>query len=200
MDNFAILAKTKKELEKRTIKFLKMTEKYNLCFKQSKYDFDTKEIPILEVVFGQEEVQMENKKAKTVKEWKTLSKIKEVKSFLRFVNFYKYFIKNFSYIAKPLNDLKGKKEWTWEEEHQKAFKELKDKITSQPVLALSRREGKFRVETDASKHTIEEVLFWKQEGKWKPITFSSRTMQAAERNYKIYDKDDVIDLEYSRRN
>jgi len=143
---------------------------------------------------------MENKKAKTVKEWKTLSKIKEVKSFLRFANFYKYFIKNFSYIAKPLNNLKGKKEWTWEEEHQNAFKELKDKITSQPVLALSRREGKFRVETDASEHTIEEVLFWKQEGKWKPITFLSGTMQAAERNYKIYDKDDVIGLEYSRRN
>ena len=52
MDNFVILAKTKKELEKRTIKFLNMAEKYNLCFKQSKCDFDTKEIPILEVDKG----------------------------------------------------------------------------------------------------------------------------------------------------
>jgi len=33
MDNFVIPAKTKKELEERTIRFLKITEKHNLCFK-----------------------------------------------------------------------------------------------------------------------------------------------------------------------
>jgi len=35
---------------------------------------------------------------------------------------------------------------------------LKQKITIQPVLALPRREGKFRIEVDASGYTIEEVL------------------------------------------
>jgi len=38
------------------------------------------------------------------------------------------------------------------------FEELKEKITSQPVLLLSRREGKFRVEMDMSGHAIEGVL------------------------------------------
>ena len=82
-----------------------------------KYDFDVKEIPILEVVVEQEEVQIENNKVKAVKEWKTLTKIKEVESFLEFTNFYQRFIQNFSHIAKPLNELKGKKEWKWEKEH-----------------------------------------------------------------------------------
>jgi len=50
-------------------------------------------------------------KVKVVKEWKKSTKIKEVKSFLEFVNFYRHFIKNFSYIAKLLNKLKNKKEW-----------------------------------------------------------------------------------------
>jgi len=63
-------------------------------------------------------------------EWKTPTKIKEVKSFLRFANFYQWFIKNFSYTAIPLNELKGKKEWKWDNEHQEAFNELKKKITS----------------------------------------------------------------------
>jgi len=81
MDNFVILAKTKKELEKRTIKFLKMTKKYNLCFKQSKYDFDTK-TPIIEVVSGQEKVQMEDKKTKTVKKWKNNLQDKRSKKLL----------------------------------------------------------------------------------------------------------------------
>jgi len=57
-----------------------------------------------------------------------------------------------------LNELKGKKEWKWGEEHQKAFKELKGKITSQLVLSLPKREGKFRVEMNASGHAIGEVL------------------------------------------
>ena len=46
-------------------------------------------------------------------------------------------------MAKPLNELNGKKDWKWEEEHQRAFEELKDKITSQLVLALPKRKGKF---------------------------------------------------------
>ena len=66
-----------------------------------------------------------------------------MESFLEFTNFYKWFIKNFSYMVKPLNELKGKKEWKWRKKQQEAFKELKEKITSQPVLALLKREGKF---------------------------------------------------------
>ena len=53
---------------------------------------------------------MENSKVKIVKKQNTLIKIKEVKSFLRFVNYYRCFIKNFSYIVKLLNKLKEKKE------------------------------------------------------------------------------------------
>jgi len=65
---------------------------------------------------------------------------------------------------------------------------LKDKITSQPVLSLLKREGKFRVETDASGYAIGGVLSQEQEGKWRPIAFLSRTMQSVGRNYKIYNK------------
>jgi len=54
---------------------------------------------------------------------------------------------------------------------------------------LPKRKGKFRVETDVSGHVIGGVLSQEQEGKWKPIAFLSRTMQPAERNYKIYDKE-----------
>ena len=141
------------------------------------------------MVVGKGQVKMEQEKIKAVKEWKTPTRLKDVKSFLGFANFYQRFIHNFSHTARPLNKLKSKKEWKWEEEHQRVFEELKEKIKSQPVLFLPRREGKFRVETDASEHAIRGVLSQEQEGKWKPIAFLSRTMQPAERNYKIYDKE-----------
>jgi len=68
MDDFVIPTKTKKELEEQMIRFLKIAEKHNLCFKQSKCDFDMKEIPILEVIVGRGQVKMEQEKIKAVKE------------------------------------------------------------------------------------------------------------------------------------
>ena len=72
---------------------------------------------------------------------------------------------------------------------------MKQKITIQPVLALPRREGKFRVEVDASGHTIRGVLSQEQEGKWKPVAFLLRIMLPAERNYEIYNKELLVIVE-----
>ena len=160
--------------------------------KQSKCDFNVEDISILEVVVEQGEVQMENDKVIAVMEWKPPIK---VKSFLKFANFYQKFIKNFSHTAKPLNELKGKKKWKWEKEHQETFKELKKKITSQPILTLLKREEKFQVETDASGHAIGGVLSQEQEGKWRPIAFLLRIIQLAERNYEIYNKELLVVVE-----
>ena len=158
MDNFIILTKTIKELKEQMIRFLKIVEKHNLCFKRSKCNFNMEEIPILGVIIGKEQVKIEQEKIKAVKKWKTPIKVKDIESFLGFVNFYRRFIQNFSHMIKLLNELKEKKKWTWNKEHQKAFEELKEKITSQPVLSLPKRERKFRVEIDVSRHTIGGVL------------------------------------------
>ena len=47
-----------------------------------------KEIPILGVIVGKRQVKMKQEKIKAVKKWKTLTKIKDVESFLGFANFY----------------------------------------------------------------------------------------------------------------
>jgi len=67
MDNFIIPAKTMEELEERTIRFLKIAEKHNLCFKRSKCNFNMEEISILGVI-GKGQVKMEQEKIKAVKE------------------------------------------------------------------------------------------------------------------------------------
>ena len=147
------------------------------------------EIPILGVIMVKGQVKMEQEKIKAIKEQKMLIKVKNVESFLGFANFYQRFIQNFSHTARLLNELKSKKEWIWNEEHNTTFKELKEKITSQPVLSLLKREGKFRVEMNALGHAIGEVLSQEQEEKQKLIAFLSRTMQPTERNYEIYNKE-----------
>jgi len=56
MDDFVIPAKNMEELKERTTRFLKIAEKHNLCFKQSKCDFNMEEIPILRVIVGRGQV------------------------------------------------------------------------------------------------------------------------------------------------
>ena len=65
--NFVIPAKTMEKLEERTIRFLKIAEKHNLCFKRSKCNFNMEEIPILGVIVGKGQVKMEQEEIKTVK-------------------------------------------------------------------------------------------------------------------------------------
>ena len=84
MNNFIILARMMKELKERTIQFLKIAEKHNLCFKWSKCDFNMEEIPILGVIVRKGQVKMEQEKIKAIKEWKMLTKVKDVESFLGF--------------------------------------------------------------------------------------------------------------------
>ena len=68
MDNFVILARTMEELKERTIKFLKIVEKHNLCFKQSKCNFNMEEISILGVIVGKGQVKMKQEKIKVIKD------------------------------------------------------------------------------------------------------------------------------------
>jgi len=70
---------------------------------------------------------MNKNKVKAVKKWKIFTKIKEVKSFLEFANFYRCFIKNFSYMVKSLNKLKRKKKWKWKKKTSESIQRAKEK-------------------------------------------------------------------------
>jgi hypothetical protein len=57
---------------------------------------------------------MSLKKVKAIQDWPTPTKKKDIQAFLRFMNFYRRFIRNFGNIAKPLHGLTGNLEWKWE--------------------------------------------------------------------------------------
>jgi hypothetical protein len=79
-------------------------------------------------------------------------------------------------------------EWQWETRHQKAFEELKTRVTTEPVLAHPILMDPFKLEVDASGFAMGAVLLQKKEdGKKHPIVYYSKTLSTAERNYDIYD-------------
>src|SRR5260370_39118839 len=169
-DYFDIPGSKLEELYQRNIRFLEIADKHNLYFKRSKCEFNAKEISILGMVIGGGKAKMEEEKINAVKNWKTPTTVKQVESFLGFANFYRRFIKDFSTIAAPLNKLKKEeREWKWGERQQTAFEAIKQAITNQPVLALPKAFGQFRVKEDASNYGTAEALLQLQADKCHPI-------------------------------
>ena len=76
---------------------------------------------------------------------------KEVQSFLGFTNFYCHFVEGFSNIAHPLFDLTKKDTpFAWTTDCEAAFQQLRNRITSAPILALLNDRQPFRVKADSS--------------------------------------------------
>lgn len=79
---------------------------------------------------------------KTIMEFPTPMKMKDVWSFLGAALYYRTFIHRFSDSAKPLIDLtkktnSEKRTFRWSEQHEVAFQQLKDVLTTPPVLGKS---------------------------------------------------------------
>jgi hypothetical protein len=126
-----------------------------------------------------------------IKNWPTPTKVKDIRLFSGFCNFYRPFIWGFAHVARPLKELTRKDtEWIWVERHQKAFEELCNRVTSEPVLAHPELDKPFELEVDASGFAIGAVLLQKKDdGKRHLITYFSKTLNKAQQNY------DVADLE-----
>ncbi len=94
-----------------------------------------------------------------VNEWKPPKNLTELQGFMGFINFYQHFVKGFSKIAKPLNELMKKDvPWEWTPERQQAFETLKKQICEEPVLLMPTLEAPFEMEVDASSFGIGATL------------------------------------------
>src|SRR5258705_10841764 len=134
---------------------------------------------------------MDPVKVQGVTDWLQPAKVKDVQSFIGFVNFYRKFIRNFSEIACPLHALPRKlKNWSWGTAVQQAFDVLKNAVTSAPTLAFPSKSSLLQLECDASNFATGAVLSQQQEdGLFHPIGFMSKSFSDTERNYQIHNKE-----------
>ena len=118
--------------------------------------------------------------------------IKGVQGFLGFCNFYRRFITEYGRITRPLNALMYKGTiYKWIEQCQQAFEQLKQAMLTAPILCYYDPDLPTIVETDASNGVVAGVLSQQdpQTKLWHPVAFFSKTMQPAELNYDIHDKE-----------
>jgi hypothetical protein len=180
---------TQQDHEEAVKDVLRVAQEHDLYFKPEKCTFHAPRIDYLGVIIEKGMTSMDPIKIAGIKNWPTPTKVKDVRSFLGFCNFYRPFIRGFAHVAKPLNELTKKDvEWNWGTRQEEAFQTLKARVTSEPVLAHPELDKQFEVEVDASGFAVGAVLLQrKADGKKAPSSILLRHLNAAERNYDIYE-------------
>jgi len=176
MDDILIFTETEEHHQQVVNEVLKILRQNNLFLKPEKCVFHTSEVEYLGIIISHDQVQMDPSKTATIHKWPIPTKKKELQQFLGFCNFYCRFIHKYSYIAKPLTTLTRDILWKWDVEQQTTFESLINPITSEPVLALIRPNGQLRIEADTSDYAIGAILSQKQDNKWHPIAYLSKSL------------------------
>src|SRR5258708_31912280 len=191
MDNILVYSHTLSNHWWIVCQVLSTLWKQRLFLKPEKCKFEQKEVKYLRLVISKDHVAMDLMKVHGVMEWPTPMKVKEVQSFLGFVNFYQKFICDFSDTAHPLYALTRKtQQWVWGSPKQEAFNALKKAVTSAPILTFPSQSVCFHLKCNASNFVTGVVLSQAQaDGMHQPITFMSKGFSDAEHNYQIHNKE-----------
>ncbi|KAK1601972.1 hypothetical protein QYE76_027077 [Lolium multiflorum] len=151
-----------------------------------KCTFAQNKLVFLGFVVSANGIEVDSSKVEAIHNWPTPTNVGQVRSFHGLAGFYRRFVKDFSTIACPLNELTKKNvPFVWGKAQQKAFDELKKRLTEAPLLVLPDFSKTFEIECDASGLGIGGVLM--QNG--KPVAYYSEKLDGARLNYPIYDKE-----------
>ncbi|KAL7530913.1 LOW QUALITY PROTEIN: hypothetical protein ACHAXR_008651, partial [Thalassiosira sp. AJA248-18] len=127
------------------------------------------------------------KKINAILQLKPPRTLKEMRSFLGAVNYYKDMWPKRAHRLKPLTDESGKKkhEFKWTDAMQTAFDEMKDLMVAECLMAYPDHNKGFQIYTDASDYQMGAVIC--QNG--KPVAYWSRKLDRAQRNYTTMEKE-----------
>ena len=125
-----------------------------------KCEFAAKEVKYLGfIISAGEGIKVDPEKVAAIRSWEAPVNVKGVRSFLGFANFYREFIEDFSDLSAPLSLLTHKTEpWKWGEEQEKAFRELKERFITAPILTHWDPDLPTTLEADCSGYSIGACL------------------------------------------
>jgi hypothetical protein len=116
--------------------------------------------------------------------WMPPTTASEIQSFLGLAGYCRWFIKDFSKIAKPMTKLLEKnKAFEWTTKCQTSFEELRKRLTSTPVLVLPDLTKKFDIYCDVSRQGLGCVLMQDVQ----VVCYASRQLRKHEENYPTHD-------------
>ncbi|XP_062014480.1 uncharacterized protein LOC133731020 [Rosa rugosa] len=151
VDDILIYSKSSDEHEKHLRIVLQMLREKKLFAKFEKCDFWQKEVKFLGHVVSKDGVSVDPSKVEAVMSWSRPTTVTEIRSFLGLAGYYRRFIEGFSSIASALTKLtRNDTQFIWTDECEKAFSELKTRLTTAPVLTIPSSGGGLVIYSDAS--------------------------------------------------
>jgi hypothetical protein len=165
---------------------LQHLREHRLYAKLSKCDFWLKEIKFLGHTISQAGITIDPDKVQEVMNWKPPTTVRQIRSFLGLVGYYRRFIPDISRIAKPITKLlKKEAKFVWGQKCEDAFHTLRQHLTTAPVLAQPDSFKPFDVYCDASGTGLGCVLMQDN----RVIAYASRALRPHEQNYPTHDLD-----------
>jgi len=157
-----------------------------MTLKLSKCEFLRQEIKFLGHVITPSGMSMNPSKLCAIHEFPVPRNKKELQSFIGFCNFYRKFADHHASKISPLIELiKTGTPWRFGSAELEMFNSVKKSFTDQ-YLSHPMFDSEFYLQTDASKLGCGAELFqYSSTGERRTISFASRTLNSAEKNYSI---------------
>ncbi|CAA7054956.1 unnamed protein product [Microthlaspi erraticum] len=184
IDDILVYSRSQEEHATHLRLVLEKLREQKLFAKLSKCSFWQREMGFLGHIVSAEGVSVDPAKIEAIRDWPRPSSATEIRSFLGLAGYYRRFVKGFATMAQPMTKLTGKDvPFVWSAECEESFSQLKEMLTTTPVLALPEPGKPYMVYTDASGIGLGCVLM--QEG--RVIAYASRQWQGSERNRPTHD-------------
>ncbi len=191
LDDIIVYNNNKKKHIQHVRKILQRLRETNIQIDVNKCEFHIIETKFLDMIINRDEIKINFEKIKAIVEWDTSNHLKEIQTFLKFVNFYRRFIKHFSTIVKSLIRLTRKNQsFYWSKNCQIAFEQLKKQVIEASVLSNFSFELETFLESNSFDYVSIEILSQKEnDDHIKSVVYFSKTLFFAECSYEIYDKE-----------
>lgn len=195
LDDVIIFSRSYAEHVKQLDQVLTLMGSAGISLKLKKCDFFKPSVSYLGHVIAPGKLSVAEDTAAASAKCTFLRTLTQVRSFLGACNVYRRFVKCFAKIARPLTDITRKDaDPDFENPIQAqldAFKELKKRMVSPPVLALPRLGKPYMIDTDASAYQLGCTLLQEQDepGDWRPVGYWSYSLNDAERNYSATERE-----------
>ncbi|RVW88188.1 Retrovirus-related Pol polyprotein from transposon 17.6 [Vitis vinifera] len=190
MDDITVYGGSYKECLLHLEAVLQRCIEKDLVLNLEKCHFMVQQGIVLGHIISKNGIEVDKAKVELIVKLPPPTNVKEIRQFLRHVGFHRRFIKDFLKISKPLCELLVKDaKFVWDEKCQKSFEELKQFLTTAPIVRAPNWKLPFEVMCDASDLAMRAVLGQKEDGKPYVIYYARKTLNEAQRNYTTTEKE-----------
>ncbi|XP_017224963.1 uncharacterized protein LOC108201178 [Daucus carota subsp. sativus] len=162
---------------------------YNMKLNPQKCNFAVSSGKFLGHMVTRRGIEASPEQIKAVQDLTSPSNIREVQRLTGRVAALNRFISRSSDRCRPFyNVLRRNKGFTWTDEHEKALLELKQYLTSPPLLAKSTPGEDLYLYLSVTSHAVSSVLVKLHEGIQSPVYYTSKSLIEAETRYTPLEK------------